>query len=100
MTRSAYPVIHNGTVFGGHSSQIIHLNRLGKFVEISKETRSKFKKLVKTLQGKSRFLIVMQDNPDPDSIVTTVALCKLANSLAGLKCSIVYGGTIGRGENT
>lgn len=68
-------------------------------METNKKTRSRFKKLVKTLQGKSRFLIVMQDNPDPDSIAAAIALRKLANSLAGLKCSIVHGGTIGRGEN-
>lgn len=68
-------------------------------MEISKKTRLKFPKLVKLLQGKSSLLIVMQDNPDPDSIAAAVALRRFANTLAGLKCSIAHGGTVGRGEN-
>ncbi|MFC1794291.1 bifunctional oligoribonuclease/PAP phosphatase NrnA [Planctomycetota bacterium] len=68
-------------------------------MEISKITRLKFPKLVKLLQDKSTLLIVMQDNPDPDSIAAAVALRKFANAAAGLKCSIAHGGTVGRGEN-
>jgi len=51
------------------------------------------------MRDKASLLIVMQDNPDPDSIAAAVALRKLANSMAGLKCSIAHGGTVGRGEN-
>jgi len=54
---------------------------------------------VDLLPGRSRLLIVMQDNPDPDAIAAAVALRRLVNTLADLKCSIAHGGTIGRGEN-
>jgi nanoRNase/pAp phosphatase (c-di-AMP/oligoRNAs hydrolase) len=68
-------------------------------MEVSKKTRVKFPKLVKLLQDNDSLLIVMQDNPDPDSIAAAVALRRLANTLDGLKCSIAHGGTVGRGEN-
>jgi nanoRNase/pAp phosphatase (c-di-AMP/oligoRNAs hydrolase) len=68
-------------------------------MEVSKKTQSKFSKLVKLLRNKISLLIVMQDNPDPDSLAAAVALRKLANTVAGLKCSIAHGGTVGRGEN-
>jgi len=68
-------------------------------MEASKKTRLKFPKLVKLLQDETSLLIVMQDNPDPDSIAAAVALRKFANTVAGLKCSIAHGGTVGRGEN-
>ena len=62
-------------------------------------TRAKLEKLARLLKGKSNLLIVMQDNPDPDSIAAAVALRKLANTLAQVHCSIAHGGTVGRGEN-
>jgi nanoRNase/pAp phosphatase (c-di-AMP/oligoRNAs hydrolase) len=68
-------------------------------MEVSKKTQSKFSKLVKLLRNKISLLIVMQDNPDPDSLAAAVALRKLANVVAGIKCSIAHGGTVGRGEN-
>jgi len=68
-------------------------------MDVSKKTRLKYPKLVKLLQNKTSLLIVMQDNPDPDSIAAAVALRKFANTVAGLKCSIAHGGTVGRGEN-
>ena len=68
-------------------------------MEESKKTRLKYPKLVKLLQEETSLLIVMQDNPDPDSIAAAVAVRKFANTVAGLKCSIVHGGTVGRGEN-
>jgi nanoRNase/pAp phosphatase (c-di-AMP/oligoRNAs hydrolase) len=68
-------------------------------MEESKKTRLKYPKLVKLLQKETSLLIVMQDNPDPDSIAAAVALRKFANTVAGLKCSIAHGGTVGRGEN-
>jgi len=63
------------------------------------KTRAKVEKLARILNGKSNLLIVMQDNPDPDSIAAAVALRKLANTLAQVQCSIAHGGTVGRGEN-
>jgi len=68
-------------------------------MKISHRTSLKFRKLIDLLKGKSRLLIVMQDNPDPDAIAAAVALRKLVNALGDLKCSIAHGGTIGRGEN-
>ncbi len=63
------------------------------------KTRGRFKKLAELLTGKGRLLIVMQDNPDPDSIASAVALRKLANSLVSAACTIAHGGTVGRAEN-
>jgi len=68
-------------------------------MEVSKKTRLKFPQLTGLLKKKSSLLIVMQDNPDPDSIAAAMALRRLANAVAGLKCSITHGGTVGRGEN-
>lgn len=68
-------------------------------MDISKKTRLKFPMLMKLLRDKSSLLIVMQDNPDPDSIAAAVALRRFANTVARLKCSIAHGGTVGRGEN-
>jgi nanoRNase/pAp phosphatase (c-di-AMP/oligoRNAs hydrolase) len=63
------------------------------------KTGPRVEKLIGLLQGKGNMLIVMQDNPDPDSIAAAVALRRLANSTAGVQCSIAHSGTVGRGEN-
>jgi nanoRNase/pAp phosphatase (c-di-AMP/oligoRNAs hydrolase) len=63
------------------------------------KTRVRFKKLIELLKGKSRLLIVLQDNPDPDAIASAVALRKLANALGDIACTITHGGTVGRAEN-
>ncbi|MFH1717378.1 MAG: DHH family phosphoesterase [Planctomycetota bacterium] len=63
------------------------------------KTHARVEKLTQVLKDKTLLLIVMQDNPDPDSIAAAVALRKCANSIAGVQCSIAHGGTIGRGEN-
>jgi hypothetical protein len=55
--------------------------------------------LLDLLRGKRSLLIVMQDNPDPDSIAAAAALRRIANTLTDVQCSIAYGGMIGRGEN-
>ena len=68
-------------------------------MEYAVKTHSKLRKLKELLKGKSRLLIVMQDNPDPDSIASAVALARLANVLADVHCSITHGGTVGRAEN-
>ncbi len=63
------------------------------------KTGPRVEKLVRLLKGKGNLLIVMQDNPDPDSIVSAVALRRLANVTAMVQCSIAHSGTIGRAEN-
>jgi nanoRNase/pAp phosphatase (c-di-AMP/oligoRNAs hydrolase) len=63
------------------------------------KSSEKVSKLVELLRGKRSLLIVMQDNPDPDSIASAAALRRIANTLSEVQCSIAYGGVIGRGEN-
>lgn len=64
-----------------------------------KKAKQKLEQLKAVLAGHKTMLIVIQDNPDPDSIAAAVALRKLANSLAEVQCSIAHDGVIGRGEN-
>jgi len=63
------------------------------------KTRQRVERLIRLLKDKGSLLIVMQDNPDPDSIAAAVALRRFANSTAGVQCSIAHNGTVGRGEN-
>ena len=63
------------------------------------KTPIRVKKLIRLLGGKDYLLIVMQDNPDPDSIASAVGLRRLANNTADVQCSIGHSGTVGRGEN-
>jgi len=63
------------------------------------KTASRVEKLIRLLKGKGSLLIVMQDNPDPDSIASAVGLRRLANVTSGVQCSIAHSGTVGRGEN-
>ena len=44
-------------------------------------------------------LIVIQDYPDPDAIASAAGFKALANALANIQCTIVYGGIVGRAEN-
>jgi len=62
-------------------------------------SHTKFNKLCGLFENKKNMLIVLQDNPDPDSISAAVALRKIANSIAEIQCSIAHGGTVGRAEN-
>lgn len=64
-----------------------------------KKASTKVEQLKAVLDDHKTLLIVMQDNPDPDSIAAAVALRKLANTLADVQCSIAHGGSVGRGEN-
>jgi len=63
------------------------------------KTKDRVEKLRQLLEGLTSLLIVMQDNPDPDSITAAVALRKIANTMTGTACTIACGGTVGRGEN-
>ena len=65
----------------------------------AEKTGTKLQRLTELFTGSANLLIVMQDNPDPDSLAAAVALRRLAKSLANLQCSIACGGTVGRGEN-
>ena len=63
------------------------------------KTAKKLEKLREVLAGKSTMLIVIQDNPDPDSTASAVALRRLVNHLGRIQCTITHGGTVGRAEN-
>ncbi|HDS85333.1 MAG TPA: phosphoesterase [Phycisphaerales bacterium] len=63
------------------------------------KAKTKIDQLKAVLENHKTMLIVMQDNPDPDSIAAAVALRKLANALAEVQCSIAHSGSVGRGEN-
>ena len=63
------------------------------------KTTQRITALRKLLKGKSSLLIVMQNNPDPDSIAAAMALRSIANKLGGLNCSIAHAGSVGRAEN-
>jgi nanoRNase/pAp phosphatase (c-di-AMP/oligoRNAs hydrolase) len=64
-----------------------------------KKSTAKLKQLKQVLENHTTLLIVLQDNPDPDSIASAAALRKLANTLCNVQCSIAHGGTVGRAEN-
>jgi nanoRNase/pAp phosphatase (c-di-AMP/oligoRNAs hydrolase) len=64
-----------------------------------RKTRQKLARLTDLLRGRKNLLIVMQDNPDPDSIAAAMALRRLAHGLAEVPCTIAHGGTVGRAEN-
>lgn len=66
---------------------------------VKDKTRNKLAQLNDIFGGNRSLLILLQDNPDPDSIASAMALRKLANTAAGLQCSIAHGGRVGRGEN-
>lgn len=51
------------------------------------------------LGGAKSLLIVMQDHPDPDAVAAAGALRHIANSVAGVSCSLAHGGAIRRAEN-
>lgn len=51
------------------------------------------------LKDAKTLLIVMQDRPDPDAVGAAAALRHIANSVAGVMCSLAHGGVIGRAEN-
>lgn len=68
-------------------------------MKISPKTDTKAESLVNLLKKSQSVLIVMQDNPDPDSIAAALGLRKIANSQTEVQCTLAYGGAIGRAEN-
>jgi len=68
-------------------------------MKIPPKTDTKTESLVNLLKKSQSVLIVMQDNPDPDSIAAALGLRKIANSQTEAQCTITYGGAIGRAEN-
>lgn len=56
-------------------------------------------RFLEVLKDAKTLLIVMQDRPDPDAVAAAAALRHIANSTAGIACSLAYGGVINRAEN-
>jgi nanoRNase/pAp phosphatase (c-di-AMP/oligoRNAs hydrolase) len=60
----------------------------------------KLDRLLASVRGRKKALIITHDNPDPDSMAAGVALGFLLERKAGIETRVGYGGTIGRAENT
>ena len=58
------------------------------------KTSEKLSRLLDVLRPARSLLIVMQDNPDPDSIASAAALRRLARSSGEISCSIAFGGRL------
>jgi nanoRNase/pAp phosphatase (c-di-AMP/oligoRNAs hydrolase) len=56
-------------------------------------------RLIDSIRGKGRILIVTHDNPDPDALAAAVALQHLLLIGTGIKAVVAFGGVIGRSEN-
>ncbi|MBN2028757.1 DHH family phosphoesterase [bacterium] len=56
-------------------------------------------KLDSILKDQKYLLIVLHDNPDPDTIASGWAFQFLIQNRYGVECKLVYGGLIGRTEN-
>ncbi len=79
-------------------SQSLAKHAVEKFenlMQMAKEKR--LRALIQEFVG-GRLAIVMQTNPDPDSIASAVALKKYAKAF-GLDADIIYNGTIGHSQN-
>jgi nanoRNase/pAp phosphatase (c-di-AMP/oligoRNAs hydrolase) len=63
------------------------------------KTLKTLNELDRVMRGKAHLLIVIHNNPDPDSIASAAALAYLAEKRHSLKASIAFGGIIGRAEN-
>ncbi|MFC1737027.1 bifunctional oligoribonuclease/PAP phosphatase NrnA [Candidatus Hydrogenedentota bacterium] len=61
--------------------------------------RKKIAELLDTATGNGRILIVAQDNPDPDSIASALALKHIFAEKLRKRAKIVYGGSVQRVEN-
>ncbi len=63
------------------------------------EIRRKLKQLVNVVKDEDKVLILMHDNPDPDSIASAISLQFLLVQLADKPSLIAYAGVVGRAEN-
>jgi len=65
----------------------------------TKERFEEFSKVVRSRTKKGRWLILMHDNPDPDSIASAAALALILRQHFKRRVTLAYGGIIGRAEN-
>jgi nanoRNase/pAp phosphatase (c-di-AMP/oligoRNAs hydrolase) len=68
-------------------------------MKVTAKIKRKVGSLVGLLKESKSILIVMQDNPDPDSLASAMGLRRIANSQTDAQCTIACGGTVGRAEN-
>jgi nanoRNase/pAp phosphatase (c-di-AMP/oligoRNAs hydrolase) len=57
------------------------------------------KKLVECIKSKKKIIILLHNNPDPDSIGSALGMKAVVDTISSSKVTIVYGGIIGRAEN-
>lgn len=62
-------------------------------------SKSRVERLLDLVRERSRVLVLVHDNPDPDAMAGAMALSHLVESAAESKARIVYGGIVGRAEN-
>jgi nanoRNase/pAp phosphatase (c-di-AMP/oligoRNAs hydrolase) len=60
---------------------------------------AKVRRLLRFLRGKERILVLTHDNPDPDSISSSLGIEKLVKARLKTKVDLAYGGIVGRAEN-
>ena len=63
------------------------------------EIRRRLKQLINVVKDEEKVLILMHDNPDPDSIASAVGLQFLLVHLADRPSLVSYAGIVGRAEN-
>jgi len=62
--------------------------------------RSFSEKMLEWVKGRGEILIILHDNPDPDSLASALALCHLFREKTGVEEPIIaFSGIIGRSEN-
>jgi nanoRNase/pAp phosphatase (c-di-AMP/oligoRNAs hydrolase) len=65
----------------------------------SARSAAKVRKLLSLLEGKERILVLTHDNPDPDSIASSLGIERLVQAQLRGKVDLAYGGIVGRAEN-
>jgi nanoRNase/pAp phosphatase (c-di-AMP/oligoRNAs hydrolase) len=63
------------------------------------DMQASLQRLLAETAGARSVLVCTHDNPDPDSIASGYALCRLFEVHGNRKCVLVHGGVLGRAEN-
>lgn len=64
-----------------------------------RQEQRRYQRLVETLGGARRVLVLLHDHPDPDALAGGLLLRHILRRALGLAADIGYGGQIGRAEN-
>jgi nanoRNase/pAp phosphatase (c-di-AMP/oligoRNAs hydrolase) len=69
-------------------------------MKITEMSRTRLRRLLRSLEGRKRILILTHDHPDPDGVASAMALQRLlARRLKGTEIDVGFGGIVGRAEN-